>query len=182
MPILNNLAIFEYLLCHPAQLSYFMKPIYPQFTAEELKTRIDEYFIYIKGQYRHTRVPVRNGPTKTVVKEICDRKAEPPTVSGLALFLGFNSLKDFDRYLQKGRYAKILSRAQLRMQSVYEQKLHEHYTSGPIFVLKTLLGWNDVKNTGTGLQTLNIKQVEGGPLPASNEKEVMIEEQPHPIS
>jgi hypothetical protein len=155
-----------------------MRPKYPKFTPAELNTRIDEYFTYIKGAYRNTRVPVKNAATKTVTKKVCDREPEPATITGLALFLGFNSLQDFDRYLQKGKLAKILSRARLRIQSVYEQKLHDHYASGPIFVLKNILGLNEIKSTDTAdmPNTLNIKITDTGPQPAASEKEVIVEE------
>jgi len=153
-----------------------MKSIYPKFNPDELSTLIDEYFIYIKGLGRKSRVVAKTGSAKRITVTVYDRDPEPATLTGLALFLGFNSLQDFDRYLQKGRFAKILNRGKLRIQSIYEQKLHDHYTSGPIFVLKTLLGYNETKNTNADkAQTLNIKITESGPAPASSEKEVMIE-------
>lgn len=158
-----------------------MKPAYPKFNPDELSARIDEYFIQIKGKSRNTRVPVKNAATKTVSTKLWDREPEPATITGLALFLGFNSLDDFDRYLEKGRFAKIISRAKLRIQSIYEQKLHDHYTSGPIFVLKTLLGWNEDKGADSNrAKTLNIKITESGPAPAASEKEVMIENETSP--
>ena len=149
---------------------------YPKFTADELSTRIDEYFIHIKGAYRNTRVPAKNAETKTVIRKVCDREPEPATITGLALFLGFSSRQNFDEYGQKGRYKQILRRGHLRIESVYEQKLHDHYTSGPIFVLKSL-GWADSKiNTIIAQKSMNIKIIETGPQPVGSEKQVIIEE------
>jgi len=154
-----------------------MRPIYPQFTADELKTRIDEYFIYIKGQGRKSRVLARTGPAKRITVTVYDREPEAATKTGLALFLGFSSLQDFDRYMLKGKFANILNRGLLRIQSIYEQKLHGHYTSGPIFVLKNLLGLNETKHAGTKTpDTLNVNIIETGPQPAASEKEVIVEE------
>ena len=44
-----------------------------------------------------------------------EKKPEPPTVSGLALFLGFNSKEDFDTYELKGRFASAVRRARFRV-------------------------------------------------------------------
>ena len=158
-----------------------MKPIHPQFTKEEIIARIDEYFIYIKGQGRKSRVLARTGPVKRITVTTYDREPEAATKTGLALFLGFNSLQDFDRYLLTGKFAKLLSRGILRIQSIYEQKLHGHFTSGPIFVLKTQLGWNETKKLDTDMpDTFNVNIIESGPAPAASEKEVMLEDEYKP--
>ena len=152
-----------------------MNSKYPKFTADELHISIDQYFTYIKGKFRTTKAPPKKTGDKPTRQKIWDRDPEPPTITGLALFLGFSSRQSFDDYEQKGKHAQLLRRGRLRIEAEYEKKLHDHYTSGPIFALKSL-GWNDSKNTDTPVsKTLNIKIIESGPIPASNEKEVIVE-------
>jgi len=150
---------------------------YPKFTADELNISIDQYFTYIKGKYRTTKAPPKKSGDKPTRQKIWDREPEPPTITGLALFLGFSSRQSFDDYEQKGKFAPLLRRGRLRIEAEYEKKLHDHYTSGPIFALKSL-GWNDGKNTDTTSvpRSLNIKIIETGPKPAASEKEVITEE------
>ena len=150
---------------------------YPKFTADELNISIDQYFTYIKGKYRTTKAPPKKPGDKPTRQKIWDREPEPATITGLALFLGFSSRQSFDDYEQKGKFAQLLRRGRLRIEAEYEKKLHDHYTSGPIFALKSL-GWNDGKTADTTpvSRSLNIKIIETGPQPAKSEKEVIIEE------
>ena len=152
-----------------------MKRKYPKFTSDELSARITEYFTFIKGKYRTKRVPSKDSKKYTYAK-VCEREPEGPTISGLVLFLGFTSRQDFNDYEQKGKHAHILKQGRLRIEAAYEKRLHEHYTSGPIFALKSL-GWNDGKTTEqpAASRSLNIKIIETGPKPAASEKEVIIE-------
>ena len=161
MTILNYLVIFKY----------------PKFTADELSTGVNDYFTYIKGKYRTTKAPPKKPGDKPTRQKIWDREPEPATITGLALFLGFSSRLSFDDYEQKGKFAQLLRRGRLRIEAEYEKKLHDHYTSGPIFALKSL-GWNDGKtiDTTSVSRSLNIKIIETGPKPANSEKEVIIEE------
>ena len=146
---------------------------YPKFTADELSNLIDEYFEYIKGAYNLKRVAAKEAGKYTYTK-VYHRDREPATFSGLALFLGFNSLRNFDDYEPKGQLSQILKQGRLRIEAEYEKRLHEHYTSGPIFALKSR-GWNDGKTTEQpSSHSLNIKIIESGPQPANSEKEVII--------
>ena len=104
-------------------------------------------------------------------------KPDPPTLSGLALFLGFDSIAGFDAYEATGQYKTHLKRARLLITAAYEKKLHNSYTSGPIFALKAL-GWNnekpDDKKTPQTQTILNMNVVTSGPQPASTESEVQL--------
>jgi hypothetical protein len=149
---------------------------YPKFTADELTIRIDEYFTYIKGKHRMTKVPPKTAGAKPTRQKVWDREPEPATLTGLALFLGFTSRQYFDDCESKGKFSQALKRGRLRIEAEYERRLHEHYTSGPIFALKSL-GWNDGKNTEAPVsRSLNIKIIETGPKPANSEKEVVIDD------
>lgn len=106
-----------------------------------------------------------------------NEKAEPPTLTGLALFLGFDSRNDFESCEAKGVYSASLKRARLRIEAAYEKKLHFHSSSGAVFALKNL-GWNDRgDNKPQEKETDNVLQVEivqSGLKPASSEKEVLL--------
>ncbi|WP_461451092.1 terminase small subunit [Mucilaginibacter sp.] len=155
-----------------------MKAKYPKFTPVELASRIDEYFIHIKGKYRMTKVAPKTEGGKPTRTKVCEREPELATISGLALFLGFSSREVFDNCMRRGKFADILKRGCLRIQAVYESRLHQHSTSGAIFALKSM-GWNEKPEAKkpeetTALKTLSIKIIESGPKPVTNEKEVII--------
>ena len=133
-----------------------MRIPYPKFSsAAVLSQLIDSYFTNFDG---------------------ADSKgAEPITLTGLALHLGFTSLEQFEDYEKRGGFAIDIKRARLRIEQAYEKRLHLPSPSGAIFVLKTF-GWNE-KIEGKdpnkiASKTMKIKMVQSGPKPASNEKEV----------
>lgn len=83
-------------------------------TPEELEKKIDEYF-------------------EDVTK---------PTITGLALFLGFESRQSFYDYEKNGNFSYIIKRARLHIESIYEESLHSQSCTGAIFALKNF-GWKD---------------------------------------
>jgi len=97
------------------------------------------------------------------------------TFSGLASHLGFESRDAFAAYEQHGLFAPMLKRARLRIEAVYEKKLHHQSSSGAIFALKSW-GWGEKpqdKTTDETLpQILTVKIIETGPEPASTEQAV----------
>lgn len=93
----------------------------------ELEKAIDGYFQFIKG---------------TSDQVINPRPPEPPTITGLCLFLGFESRQSFHDYKVKPEFSYTLKRARLRIESEYEKKLHGNNVAGSIFALKNL-GWAD---------------------------------------
>jgi len=106
---------------------------------------------------------------------VWDREPEPPTLSGLALHLGFNSRQEFERYEQTGEFAALIKRGRLRIEAEYEKKLHMQSPSGAIFALKNL-GWNERDNPLDNLPPppLQIQIVDSGVPVAGNEREVDI--------
>src|SRR6202012_5131049 len=94
---------------------------YPKFTADELNIRIDEYFNFIKGKYRMTKVPSKDAAAKPTRTKTWVRDPEPATITGLALFLGFSSKQAFDDCERKGKFSHILKRGRLRIESEYEK-------------------------------------------------------------
>ena len=105
------------------------------------------------------------------------KESAPPTMSGLAYHLGFESIQAFEACEAKNKYAPVLKRARLRVEAEYEKKLHFQSSTGAIFALKSM-GWNERSNKSTiGNQednTLTIEVVNSGPGIADNEKNVVL--------
>jgi hypothetical protein len=108
--------------------------------AEELQVEIDEYFA------------------------VTPKKEQ--TITGLALFLGFESRQSFYDYEEK--YSYIIKRARLTIEHAYECKLSDGQPTGAIFALKNMgwkdksehehsgnmaIAWNETKTYGTDQKT-----------------------------
>jgi len=102
-------------------------------TAAELEARIDDYFNYAVP-YR--QVVIKKG-NFTDVKEI-----PVPTISGLALHLGFNSRQSFYNYEGKPEFMDTIKKARFFIEQHYEEMLQTGNTTGAIFALKNF-GWRD---------------------------------------
>lgn len=141
-----------------------------------LQELIEAYFKYTEGEYHLEKISPKKpaDPAELIDQKVWDREPEPATITGLAFFLGFNSLEDFDDYEINGKFASVIKRARLLVEAGYEKKLHYQSSTGAIFALKSM-GWNEKaeKPAGTGnIKALKIKIIESGPQPASTEKEV----------
>lgn len=109
-------------------------------------------------------------------KNPTDKQAEPVTVAGLALYLGFTSKEQFDDYETLGKYRTIIKRARFRVMAYYESRLHYPAPTGAMFALKSM-GWGDktkANKTSAKTKSLTVKVIETGPQPASAEKEVTL--------
>ncbi len=105
---------------------------------QEMHAKIIEYFDYIQGEKKTPR-------SKTWIRE-----PEPPTVTGLALFLGFESRQSMYDYKKKEEFTYIIKRAISIVENAYEQRLSDGNSTGAIFALKNM-GWKDeqgLKHTG----------------------------------
>jgi hypothetical protein len=96
---------------------------------EEMKLKIDEYF---------TNCPDKR---KIVTKE---GVVEIPsiTITGLCIFLGFESRQSFYDYEKKPEFSYIIKKARLYVERYYEQGLQFPSPTGSIFALKNM-GWFD---------------------------------------
>lgn len=153
-----------------------MKFIKPKLTAVRLQRLVDAYFTHIEGDHHIEYKPPKNAKDDPVLEEVIiyDRKPEPPTLTGLALYLGFNSRQEFENYERKPRFGIPLKRARLRIEAEYEKKLHLTSAAGAIFALRSL-GWNeDREPLNPALKTLEIKILDNGPSLAQTEKEVTL--------
>lgn len=99
-------------------------------TPEEMEERVEAYFDFVKA------------------------KKEPPTITGLALFLGFASRQSFYDYeTKKEGFAYTIKRARSRIEECYEKALHSRNPIGAIFALKNF-GWTDkTEVTATNFNT-----------------------------
>jgi len=65
-----------------------------------------------------------------------------PTITGLALHLGFSDKSSIYDYEKKNEFAHLIKRARLFVEYGYENQLHGRNPTGAIFVLKNM-GWLD---------------------------------------
>jgi hypothetical protein len=152
-------------------LNITMKTSYKFKNAQQLGELIDDYFLYIKGEYELTQP---KGRSAKPIQKIYSREPEFPTISSLALFLGFDSMIDFKQYEEMRKYSRPFKHARLRIEAAYQQLLFEKPTA-TIFALKSM-GWNDkpgaTKTSTETHKTLKVEMTSTGPKPASTEKEV----------
>lgn len=110
---------------------------------------------------------LNNPPTKTI--KIGDQLVEVPhiTVTRMAYELGFKSRSSLYEYKEDPRFADILKRACLFIESEYETMLHNPQCTGAIFALKNM-GWSDrqeidmsggLNNTSTPLDIEQYQQL-----------------------
>jgi hypothetical protein len=67
---------------------------------------------------------------------------KPITITGLALWLGFESRQSFYDYEKHDKFSYIIKKARLRVEQEYEAKLSRNNPTGSIFALKNM-GWKD---------------------------------------
>lgn len=102
-------------------------------TPEALKEKIAEYFE--EGMKTRT-VIIGKAPNQTTIE------IEVPTITGLCLYLGFESRQSFYAYEKKEGFSYTIKRARLSIENEYEEQLQCGNTVGAIFALKNM-GWYD---------------------------------------
>jgi len=100
---------------------------------EELQKAIDAYFEWCKGDLSDVMSTETNQWT---------REPEPLTITGLALYLGFESRQSLYDYEKNSEYSYIVKRARLTVENGYEKRLLSDKPVGSIFALKNM-GWAD---------------------------------------
>lgn len=70
----------------------------------------------------------------------------PITITGLCLYLGFESRQSFYDYEKNEDFSYIIKRARLVIENAYEEGLFYKSPTGPIFALKNM-GWHDKTET-----------------------------------
>lgn len=116
-------------------------------TAEELEKKINEYFeVECKDEVIET-----NG--KIAIKH------NPPTISGLALYLGFLNRRSIYDYIARDEsFSHTIKKAVAKIEDYAEKQLFVGNSTGAIFWLKNK-GWSDKKelqHSGNVDTTINI--------------------------
>lgn len=114
------------------------KPKYS--SVEEMQRRIDSYFENCAG----TILAGKDG------KPVLDRTGQPvmvnkhpPTMTGLAMALGFRTRKSLCDYRRKGEFQYTVMRARLRVENYAEERLYDRDgVNGAMFSLCQNFGWN----------------------------------------
>ncbi len=108
----------------------------PKFkTAAEIQKKIDEYFKNCPD-YRTLSFFDKNSG------EVIEHKIPTPTISGLALYLGFCDRHSFYDYENNPEFSHTIKKARFRIEREYEKQLYNDKCPGAIFALKNL-GWKD---------------------------------------
>jgi valyl-tRNA synthetase len=136
-------------------------------TPEQMQKKIDEYFDKICGieffkDDETGKIQLDNNK-KPIILSI-----KPPTVTGLALHLGFSdrhSLYDYEkRKDDKEIFAHIIKRARTRVENYLEEKTTTEGKAGQIFLMKNH-GWTDkqeIEHLGNKERPLTINIQNGG--------------------
>lgn len=105
---------------------------------KELEAKIEEYFDYIQGEEGEETYINDQGI------EVFKWKREPerPTVTGLALFIGFSHKGTLYEYAKKEEFKDSIKRALSLVERSYEFMLDSKTYGGAIFALKNM-GWKD---------------------------------------
>lgn len=74
--------------------------------------------------------------------EFVEYKKCTPTMTGLALYLGFNSRQSMLDYEKNPEFSCTIKNARLRIEHEYEKQLYMDKCTGAIFALKNF-GWRD---------------------------------------
>lgn len=145
-------------------------------TIKQLNNLIDAYF-NLSGDTLQCKKKSKGKPETAEVSEAAVSGPPPVTLSGLALYLGFNSLVAFEDYEQNGQFAAALQRARLRLMAIYERRLLQQSPTGAMFALKSF-GWDERAENKTGKhgppKTLSIEIIDTGFQTAGDEKEVAL--------
>ena len=113
---------------------------------EVLQAKIDEYFNNCPDKVILSCFDKNNG-------EWVEYDKKTPTISGLALYLGFCSRSAFYEYENKPEFQDTIKKARFRLENEYEKQLYNDKCTGAIFALKNL-GWKDkIENEITANET-----------------------------
>jgi hypothetical protein len=75
----------------------------------------------------------------------CEKGGKPPTVAGIAYYLGFEDKESFSYYANYEGFSRTVKKTRLRIEAAKNEMLfnREHSTAGVIFDLKNNHGWAD---------------------------------------
>ena len=99
-------------------------------TPEKLQDMIDDYFNNVCF--------ITIGTFKNDDGEEIEEKVFKPTITGLALHLGFCSRQSFYDYEKRPKFSYTIKRCRLMLEHYYENKLTSNNVTGIIFALKNM--------------------------------------------
>jgi hypothetical protein len=172
---------YFYILLMPIGTPIIMKHKYILFNkVEQISSRIAGYFQWIQGEFHVENLPFKptaKSPPEMREQKVWDREPQPATITGLAYYLGFDSLQAFESYELNGRFASILKRARLQVENEYEKMLHCQPATGAIFALKSL-GWMErsakTNDEFVSDAVLKVEIIATGSQPAGSEQDVLV--------
>lgn len=106
-------------------------------SAEELQKRIEQYFDSLLPEPRDD---YQSNDGEEI--EAQQPSATPPTITGLALFLGFCDKQSLYDYKKKEEFSFPVKRALSVIENHYEMSLNNKTPTGSIFALKNMQ-WSD---------------------------------------
>lgn len=115
-------------------------PIYK--SPKRMAEKIAEYLEYIQGE----KDKIKDEATEEE-EEVWIRYPEPITITGLCLYLGFESRQSFYDYEEREEFSYLIKKARLLVENRYEKALGTKEVTGAIFALKNM-GWKDKVETG----------------------------------
>lgn len=127
----------------------------PKFSnPDDLQDKIDLYFK--EGVKKRT---VLVGPANNRIP----LEIPVPTITGLCIYLGFESRQSFYDYESRPEFSYTIKKARLFIENEYEEMLNTGNTTGAIFALKNF-GWTDkqeIDQTVKGDWTISMN-IDGG--------------------
>jgi hypothetical protein len=106
---------------------------------EKVNLLSEQYFTYIQGEYEP--IPKSNDDDQQEYK--CVRRKEPPTVTGLALYLGFESKNTLYDYSKKVEFSDSIKKALTKIEQHHEIAVsYGEKCAGNIFILSNF-GWKN---------------------------------------
>lgn len=141
------------------------KPLYN--TPEEMESAIEAYFTYIQGEKGEREEEIFDPKNKKIKKELVEywiRRPEPPTRTGLVLYLGFSSHSALQNYANRDiDFKAVTTRGMMRVEHGYEKDLRDRdATRGAQFALSNM-GWKNKQD----VQALDKEGNPADPTPAA---------------
>lgn len=109
-------------------------------STKKLEEAIEAYFESCEG------TPIYDDKGRAIVFKgaVVYKNRKPPTISGLAYWLGFQSTQSLFDYQKDERFSAIITRAKLRIESYLEERLMDRDGQrGAEFNLRCNFKWND---------------------------------------
>lgn len=143
-------------------------------TADEMQAKIDEYFDSCAGTVLTDAegAPILNKNGQPIVINV-----KPPTITGLALAIGFTSRQALLNYQGKKGFIDTITRAKSRVEKYAEERLYDKEgCNGAKFSLaNNFNGWSDKKDDlDRAEQQARIAQIEAQTKKLSDDSEIEI--------